>query len=113
MHFGDRQRRDRADRVMYGDRGVGIGASIDDYAGRLLCGLLDPVDQIAFMIGLAKNDLQPQCRTGLPAVLLDASQRRSAIDAGFPLPERVEVGTVQYENRFQYMHLSPRQMPSG
>ena len=102
MHFDDRQRRNRAHRVVDGDRGVGVGAGIDDDAGGLLAGFLDPVDEIALVVGLAEIDLQPEPRAGLLAVGLDVGQRLAAIDARLALAEHIEVGTVQDENRLQY-----------
>src|SRR5437660_12499743 len=40
-------------RVMHGDRGVGIAAGIDDDADRLFhARLMDEVDQLAFAVGL-------------------------------------------------------------
>ena len=42
------------------DRGVGVGAGVDDDAVRLLARLLDPVDELAFGVGLAEIDRQAQ-----------------------------------------------------
>ena len=41
------------DGVVQRDRGVGIGAGIDDDADRLGAGLVDEVDQLALPVGLA------------------------------------------------------------
>jgi hypothetical protein len=53
MHFHDRQGLNRLDGIEKGNRGVGVGGGIDDDAGGLVGGLVDPVDQNALMIGLA------------------------------------------------------------
>ena len=70
-------------------------------AGRLVAGLLDPVDQLALVVGLAEVDLEPERLAGLPAVLLDVVERLAAIDPGLALAEHIEVGTVEDEDRFQ------------
>src|SRR5262245_57687637 len=78
-----------------------IGASVDDNAGRMVAGLLYPVDKVAFMIGLPEIDGEPEFGPGGHAVLFDLSQGLAAIDAGFAPAERVEVWTVEDEDCFQ------------
>src|SRR5438045_9183664 len=101
VNFRDRQRRDRTDGVMDRYRGVAVGAWIDDDAGGLVARFLDPVDKIALVVRLAEIDLESKRRAGLLAVVGDRSKRLAAIDARLALAERVEIGTVQDENRFQ------------
>src|SRR5882672_6795552 len=93
MDFGDGQRRDGADGVVNGDRGVAVGPRIDDDGGSLVTGFLDPVDEIALMVRLAEIDLKPECRAGLPAIVGNRGKRLAAIDARLALAERVEIGT--------------------
>ena len=81
MHLGDGERRDRAHRVVDGDRGVAVGAGIDDDAGRLLAGLLDPVDEVALMVRLPEIDRKPEPGAGLLAIGLDVGERLAAIDS--------------------------------
>ena len=66
-------------RVEDGDRGVGVGAGVEDDAVGLLARLLDPVDQLALRVGLAEVDGRgpapapaPRCGGGCPP----ASRRR-------------------------------------
>src|ERR687898_1327952 len=106
MNFGDGQWRDGADGVVNGDRGVAVGARIDDDADSLVGGFLYPVDEVALMVRLTEIDLEPKCRTCLLAIVCDRGKRLAAIDARLALAERVEVGTVQDENRFQNADLS-------
>jgi hypothetical protein len=49
-----------------GDRGVRVGAGVDDDALRLVARLLDPGDELAFVVRLAKLDCKPN---GLGACL--------------------------------------------
>ena len=78
-----------ADRVVDGDRGVGVGPGIDDDARGLVAGLVDPVDQIAFMVGLAEIDGKPELFAGGPAVIFDVGERLAAIDPRLALAQRV------------------------
>src|SRR5689334_6730535 len=99
MHLGDRQWRDRANGVVDGDRGVAVGAGVDDDAGGLLSGLVYPVDQDTFMVRLAEVDLYPKFFAGVPAVLSDGIELRRAIDPLLALAEHVEIGTIEDEDR--------------
>ena len=81
------------------NRRMGVGGWVDDQALCLLAGLLNPVDQFAFVIALAKihgnAKLGSFCKTGRFNVL----QRQGAINAGLSLPKHIEVGTVKNEDR--------------
>ncbi len=58
------------------------------------------------MVRLAEIDREPELGAGRLAIRFDRGERLAAIDAGLALAERVEIGTVQDENRFQYADLS-------
>ncbi len=74
-------------------------------------GLLDPVDQDALVIGLAEIHLYRQLRGSFPAIGSDIVQGLCSIDLRLALAERIEIGAVQNENRFQAMDLFPRRQP--
>lgn len=48
-------------------RGVRIGCRVDDNGIGGVPGILNPGDQLAFMVGLAKIDTEPAFGAGLPA----------------------------------------------
>ena len=57
----DHRHRDRLDRVVERDRGVGEAAGVEDHRlGALGLRLVQPVDQMALMVGLAHVDLEPE-----------------------------------------------------
>ena len=56
MHFDDR-RVDRADRIVERDRGMRVGAGVQNHAGRI-GRLVQPVDQVALVVRLAEHDLK-------------------------------------------------------
>ena len=72
---------DGADGVVDGDRGVRIGAGIDDDGVAVVPRLLDPGDQFAFVVGLAAS--RRSSPSFLPSALahrLDIGERLRAID---------------------------------
>src|SRR5687767_12491877 len=52
----DRRSAAAGDGITERDRGVGVGAGIDDDAGSLRSRLVDPVDQMSLMVRLAEGD---------------------------------------------------------
>ena len=69
---GDRH---RLQRVMQCDRGMGIGAGVDDDAGGIVrMRLMDEVDQFALMVGLSAIGRQSELRGGLFAELFDIGE---------------------------------------
>jgi hypothetical protein len=111
MNFGDRQA-GCADRVVDRDRGVRVGARIDDDRVRLVARLLDPVDELAFVVGLAELDRQAQSGAGLPTVGLDVGQRVSPIDGGFALAQHIQVRAVQDIDGSRHFDLMARNDPA-
>ena len=107
VHFDHRQF-GGVQRIEQGDRGVGIGAGIDDDAGIGLARRLDAIDQRALVIALGELDFYPQA-VGLGAAsLLDVGERLASVDFGLPLAQHVEVGPVEHQHR-----LSSRRAPGG
>ena len=95
MDFRDGQRRNRADGVVDGDRGVGIGTGIDDDSGALAARLLNPVDQLAFVVGLPENDFQTVRFGALFDRILDIGKRLPAIDFRLAAANQIEVRPVE------------------
>lgn len=54
MHFNDRDRQ-ASDCIQQGNGGVRIGARIDYDSAAIFTGLLNPIDEFTFMIGLAED----------------------------------------------------------
>ena len=97
----DRRHADALDGVMARDRSVGQAARIEHDAGRLLgAGLLDPIDDHALVVGLAKLDAEAVRVGGLAAELLDVLERRMAIDVRLAGAEQIEVRAVEHVDRF-------------
>jgi hypothetical protein len=78
---------------------VAVAGRVDDDAGHLAARLLDPVDQLALMVGLAK--LQPEAQlAGAPSAgFLDIRQAGAAVDLRLAGAEQVQIGSVEDENR--------------
>src|SRR4051812_13181313 len=94
----DRRSSAAGDGIAQSDRGVGIGASVDDHAGSLRSCFLDPVHQLSLVVGLAERDRRPQGLGLLAHELLDVLQRRAAIDRGLSAAEEIEIGSVEDED---------------
>jgi hypothetical protein len=59
---------------------------------------LNPIDQLTFMIGLAKLDFKPRGIGQSAATLLDIRQGIAAVDLGLSLAKQVEIGSIKYMN---------------
>jgi hypothetical protein len=93
---GDRQ---RPDRVVHRDRRVAVCARIDRHPDSLVAGLLQPVDKVTFVIGLPELQLETEIARLLAAVGLDIGERLCTVDARFALAQRIEIGSVDHEDR--------------
>ena len=92
MAFHDRDAQ-RLKGVEQGHRGVTVAGGVDDERRGLFAGFLDPVDQLALVIGLAEHHGRA---VGDPfAQGADVIQRLAAIDVRLAHPKQVEVGAVQ------------------
>jgi len=80
---------------------VGQRARVEDDSLGCFTSLLDPIDQLTFVIGLAEVDLEVECCGAGRAALLDVAERVMAVDRGVADPEQVQVGAVQDEDRRQ------------
>src|SRR5215207_9472232 len=98
VHFyGDRAA--AADRIPQGERGVRVGAGVDDDAGALETGLLDPPHELALVVGLAEGQLDGGFACPLAHAALDFIEGRRTIDRRLAPAEQVEVRTVEDVNR--------------
>ena len=82
---------------------------IDDDAGTLVDGLVNPVNDLVFGIRLVKFD-----RTAGRSVAahdLNLSQCGGAVDLGFALAEAVQVRSVEYVNRFSHVQFPLNKVP--
>ena len=61
--------------------------------------LVDPVDQLALVVGLAEVDRKAQPFAGVAAGVLDVVEAAAAVDRRLALAEQVEIGTVEDEDR--------------
>lgn len=86
------------DRVHNGDRGMRIGARVQDDPLRGGAGLLDPVDQIALVVGLPQLDFEAKTSGDGAGPGLDVAKRRRAIDRRLPQAEQVQVRSVEDED---------------
>src|SRR3984893_998936 len=94
---------DRGDRVANGDRGVGIGTGIDDDAGGLAgAGLVDQVDDLAFVVRRTEFELEPMAGGGVAAELLHVRERRAAIGLRLARAEEIEVRAVEDVDGFRH-----------
>jgi len=95
VHFNDRDR-DCGNRVAQGDGRVGVAAGIeDDRPGAARRGLVQPVDQMAFMVGLAEVEGYAQLPGPIAHHPSDIVERVAPINLGFAGAEQVEVGAVE------------------
>ena len=95
MHLDDGDA-DGADAVGQGDGSVGIGSRVHHHGVKLSIGLLQLVDEAAFMIGLVVNELMLR---ELRFEMLEMGLKRgAAVNLGLSLAEQVEVGAVENED---------------
>jgi hypothetical protein len=78
----DRGNGDPGNRVPESNRGVGEAAGVDDDRGDLISGGVDPVDQFAFAVALAKVGFHAQDDGPLPDHRFNVGQCRVPIDGG-------------------------------
>ena len=76
MHLDDR-RVDRADGVVKGDRGVRVGAGVQNDSRRV-GRLVQPVDQLALVVRLAEDDVEARASWPAPRAFFSMSASVSA-----------------------------------
>jgi hypothetical protein len=88
----------RAQCVPDRDRSVGISAWIDQNSLALFPSILNPIDQLTFVIALQKLDFQAVLRPKIAARLLDLSQRRFPVNLGLTSTKQIQIRTIQDVN---------------
>ena len=78
---------------------VSVGASIQDQSARRIPRLLYPVNEDAFVIGLAEFDFETGFGGLLFQALLDLRERRGPIDIGLAIADKIKIWTVENEYR--------------
>ena len=99
MNF-DHRAIERRQSIQNRDGRMRIRRRIDDDPRRRPPRLLNPVDQLAFMIGLQKPDGNPQILGQRRTRLRHVIQGLAALNLRLPQPQQVKVWAVQNENRF-------------
>ena len=112
VNFDHRQRHG-AKRIVDGDRGVRIGARVDDDGVETAQRLLDPGDQFAFDIGLLAGDLETERLAFGNRHLLDVGKRLRAVGLGLAGPEHVEVRAVENKDAVSHGSCLLHWPPSG
>src|ERR1700678_4571206 len=74
---------------------MSVGARINQNPLTLFPGILNPVNQLTFVIALQKLDLQPLFRPKISARLLNLSQRRFSVNLGFTATQQIQIRTIQ------------------
>ncbi|MNO61477.1 hypothetical protein D3C76_521280 [compost metagenome] len=85
--------------VADGHRGVGPGAGVDQDTGAAATGGVDPVDQFAFVVGLAKFDIQAQVVGAVGAALGEVGEGFATILGRLAGAQHVQVRAVQHKNK--------------
>src|SRR5262249_19175250 len=91
----DNRQRGRRKSVEHRDRGMGQRPGIENDSVRRFARLLDPIDELAFVIALPKIDLEIERRGAGQAARLDIGQRVMTVDRRVTYPEQVQIGAVQ------------------
>ncbi len=74
---------------------MGESGRIDNDTGKvLLSGIMEPVDNHAFMIALPADRIKVERFCLSADFMIDVSQAFGAVDIGFALAQQVEVGAV-------------------
>ena len=96
-------------RVSNRHRGVGPGRRVDHNTGATRAGAVNPVEQFAFVVGLAEFDFQPELFGAATTQGGDIGQGLMAVGGGLAGAEQVEVGAVEHQHdrrHGMYLHSS-------
>jgi hypothetical protein len=85
----------RLQRIQQRDGAEREAGRVDDHGSGALAGLLDPIDQHTFVIGLTEFARQSQLIRDPPAQLLHLLERGTAVQVRFTHAQQVEVGSVE------------------
>ena len=93
MHLDDREI-GRVQRVENRDRGMCQRAGVDDDALGCLTRLMNPIDKLAFVVGLTEIDRQIERRSARETTLLDIGQCIIAISCRLADSEQVQIRPI-------------------
>jgi len=94
---------DRAQCVPDRDRSVRVGARIDQNSVALFPRILNPINQLTFVIALQKLDFHAVLRPKIAARLLDLCQCRFPVNFWLTSTKQIQIRTIQDIN---YLHTS-------
>ena len=77
---------------------MGIGRAVNADGAMFIPGALDPFHNLAFMVGLAKINVQPQSGRGVAAQIFDIMQGLVAVYIRLTRAQHVQVGPINDEN---------------
>src|SRR5581483_9249344 len=98
-HFDERDLH-REQRVAQRDAGMRQRGGIDDdELDAFGLGLLDPLDQGAFVVALERVELVPELAGVLAEIALDLPERLGSVEVRLAAAEQVEVGAVQQQDQ--------------
>ena len=101
MHVGevhlDKGKLCAGQRVAKRDAGVGKSAWINDHEVRALCGGMNAIDELAFMIALKALDIAAELCAKADQACVDVLQGAAPVDLRLPCAEEIEIGTVNDE----------------
>ena len=86
---------DRAQCVPDRDRSVRVATRIDQNSLALFPGILNPINQLPFVIALQKLNFQPLLRAKIAARLFDLSQRRFPVNLRLTGTKQIQIRTIQ------------------
>lgn len=87
-----------ANGVMQSDRCMGKCSRVENNCTRIDVCVMQPVNQLAFMIGLPKDDVEPQVTRMCRASLFNLAQGECAVDFRLARAQKIEVRTIEDVN---------------
>ncbi len=104
MHL-DHRHGDALDRIMNGNRRVGERPCVQQHCQRTArTGFVQPIDDMAFVVGLADIEREAQRRRLRFQPLGNIVQRVMALDMRFAAAQQVQVGAVQHHHEWLVGH---------
>ncbi|MCY1382914.1 hypothetical protein D9M69_709870 [compost metagenome] len=82
---------------------MAVSSWINQNIGVFIACFLNPADQIAFVIGLAKIDIKIELFSLTLAARFDIIERCHTVYARLTLPKKIEIGAVQNKNCFHHI----------
>ena len=103
--------RHRLDAVMQGNAGMGVGPGIDDTPIDMADRTMHQVDQGTFVIGLMALHINTKLHRETPEVFVDVVHGNGTVNPWLPRSEKVEIGTVQYQEAMSCCHGNETRYP--